>query len=340
MSNESATDPSTITQPAFDSHQPNAVQVRLRRLVTVLTGPVFVHPPFNPSTTFSRASSCRRVSEVTMRFSRKAVLFVALLLVAAPCAHAQSTAAADQPSAPKTSAVPPRTPTHLADWTGFYAGANIGHASATFAGPISFAAFTTTTGLTIPTNTVPFNTSGGSLSAGGQVGYNVAVRNLITGIETTFNIAKPSGNMVAGNTVIGTGDFIPTDSFTASSSWNMSIRGRVGGVTHGTLIYATAGIAFSNLSISSIFPATGVFPAAAGTDAHTVAGATFGFGAEHAIRKNIIIGAEYSHTSFGSTSLNLGTVEIFTPPTVNEPAIGNIKMTTNEFGIRINFRLK
>jgi opacity protein-like surface antigen len=266
---------------------------------------------------------------MSVRF-RLTLFFALIVCLAGASAQAQS--------APAASSTPASGATASPSWLGPYAGGTFGHMSGSFTGPVSFA--TATSGsFTLAGETVNFDSgSVGAAALGGQFGYGFAVGRLVAGAEVQFERAKPSGSMSAGSQAVS--PFIPADSFAANASWNMSFRGRIGRPAGRALVYGLAGLSFASVTMSGTFPAVGLFPAASGSDSHVLSGFVFGAGVEYAVHDRVSVGAEVSHTSYGSASFNLGNVVVITPPSVSEPALATLGLSATEFSVRVNVRFK
>lgn len=175
---------------------------------------------------------------------------------------------------------------------------------------------------------VPFSFSGGSpTSATGGVfaGYNIPWGLYVVGIEADIAYKHASTSSVQANAhPAPPAPGVTTETFTGSltQGWDGSIRARVGlPVNYSrTLLYATGGVAFGNVSSSFSYAAaftpcptavtptgiaTLVCPTAgggAGSWSDTRVGYTVGGGAEWLYMRNIRLRAEYRFTDFGSFS--------------------------------------
>jgi outer membrane immunogenic protein len=178
---------------------------------------------------------------------------------------------------------------------------------------------------------VPFSFSGGSpTSATGGVfaGYNIPWGLYIVGIEAdiAYKHASTSG-VQADAHPSPPAPGVTTETFTGSltQGWDASIRARLGVPINysRTLLYATGGVAFGNVSSSFSyaaafgpcpvgpsptpgFPGVGIVCPTAGGGAaswsDTRVGYTVGGGAEWLYTRNIKLRVEYRYTDFGSFS--------------------------------------
>ncbi|HTW51107.1 MAG TPA: OmpA family protein [Stellaceae bacterium] len=214
-------------------------------------------------------------------------------------------------------APPPPSPVMVSgiDWTGFYAGAELGGDWGKFPGSVSIAAIP---GLSAA-GTLPLKTThDGAIAGGGQIGYQWQLpSNWVIGGEFDF---KGDAQGVAVTTSPGltspapAAPFISGDSFKASSSWNGSARLRIGYAVGPVLPYITGGVAFADVKLTSNFiPALGAPTATSATRSDTLVGWTVGAGLDYALTPAWSLGAEYRYADYGSTSGSLGTVNILGP---------------------------
>jgi outer membrane immunogenic protein len=218
----------------------------------------------------------------------------------------------------------PPPPPAIATWTGFYLGVNAGGNWGTsdsstsvvspgdFFGPSCFP----------PTNTCDVNTvdvqNAGSQKTrtsgfvgGFQAGYNWQSGNTMLGIETDFEYLRSAGsssrtvNLVSGNP--GT----VTVGSSMSTNGLFTLRPRLGWVINNNwLVYATGGLAVSDLRPSWTFSETAFGNTAAGSLSDTKAGWTIGGGVEAMLPDKWILGAEYLFVDFSNVS---GTVPVVLP---------------------------
>ncbi|MFC5066783.1 outer membrane protein [Flaviflagellibacter deserti] len=144
------------------------------------------------------------------------------------------------------------------DWSGIYAGVNVGGALGEFQ---SF---------TPGPSTGDFD--GNGALGGFQIGYNKQFGSVVIGVEGDFQGANIDGDGSTGG--------VPTS---ASLDWFSTARGRVGYAFDRTLIYGTAGGVAAGLETT----AGGV------SDNQTAWGWTAGAGVEHSVTENISLKAEY-----------------------------------------------
>jgi opacity protein-like surface antigen len=233
-------------------------------------------------------------------------------------------------------------------WTGVYVGANVGHVSNTFSGPINFAAVVSG-GTTFPAESLDFGSvSAGSGIIGIQAGYGIHLtRTLIGGLEVQLTHTSATAATQAGVLPASAAFFIPGDTRTTATGLMTSIRGRAGTtMMPGLLVYGTVGVAMTKVTVTGEFPATTVagtaIPEANGFETRTMKGLTIGAGAEYAPWKrgnleNLTIGAEFRHAALGTQSFALANVQV-TVPAASSVAVAVVDASANEFEIRVNYR--
>ncbi len=257
---------------------------------------------------------------------------------------ASSAFAADLPArAPIYTKAPP--PPALFSWTGFYIGGNVGGKwLSNTSGEVDIAP---APGLVPPGVFFPFTTSGsnnGTFMGGGQVGYNWQTGPVVFGLEGDIDAQhwSQTRTVAAPIPAPAVGFFIPGDSFTMDSKWQASLRGRIGYAWDRTLLYATGGVAWTNVRVGANFlpgfaPNGLPLPGTAGSDSFTFTGATVGGGIEYAAWNNISLGIEGRYTWYGSHTFNVGTVSVG-PPVTFVPVSERVTLQTAEIMGKVNFR--
>jgi outer membrane immunogenic protein len=215
-------------------------------------------------------------------------------------------------------------------FTGFYVGGTIGGAL----GSSQYAETPSGTFATVVSAAVPNIAAVGTSSTaprgvigGIEVGYNWQLGNLVLGFETDFS----GWDMSSSSGVVGSGNpsrFLPNicpqsippapplppcpgttfrSTASMSSDWLFTARPRIGFANGNQLLYATGGLAVSNVNfaqsiILSDYPiatgGSGTAPTLAGASSLTLTGWTAGFGIEYALSWNWLIKAEYLYVSF------------------------------------------
>ena len=175
------------------------------------------------------------------------------LAIVAGVAFAQAAAAADLGGAPRRPVHDESVPYGPAfSWTGLYIGTHVGYGWSDADWGDALSGVSTS------------NHSNGWL-VGGQIGYNLQVRQFVFGVETDFSSAWLDGSSAC-----------PAPAFNCGHSYNWltSLRGRLGVAVNNnrTLLYATGGAAWADVDYASSL-GTGF--------SHTHTGWVAGAGIEH-----------------------------------------------------------
>jgi outer membrane immunogenic protein len=161
------------------------------------------------------------------------------------------------------------------DWSGFYAGVNLGVLNVH---PNSAAA-----------NLIQPDSSG--VSVGGHAGYNFQAGSFVFGVEGDIAYSGASGTASCFN---------PAFSCTAGADWTATLRGRAGVAFDRVLVYGTGGVAWMNYTgNTTALAGPTVFP-----DAQTLTGWTAGGGAAFAVTERVIAGIEALYMDFPATTMN------------------------------------
>ena len=175
-------------------------------------------------------------------------------------------------------------PAPLFNWTGLYAGGQIGYQwnRDTFGDPNRIGS---------PVGPNSFNDNG--LIGGIHGGYNYQFNAFVVGIEGDYEWASGSGQ--------GTGTLagLPFVTGHAALRWQGSLRGRLGYAIDRTLFYVTGGGAWGHYNLGYTFPlgAPVIDPLS-----KTLSGWTIGGGIEYAFAPNWTTRVEYRYTDYGSAT--------------------------------------
>src|SRR5687768_11363205 len=198
-----------------------------------------------------------------LKFVRPAAAIGLLALLGAMPAYAADTVIEEPPAPAAPMEEPP-----LNTWSGPYAGVTVGYG---FAGE---------TEVEEPGVTTSIDTDG--FMAGGFLGYNYQVGNIVAGAEADIGYNWADGSNAG---------------LTSESGVEGSLRARLGYViSPNILLYATAGGAAKDLEVSG-----GGF-----SDSNTMLGWTAGVGGDVMVTENIFGRVEYRYTDFGSEDFTLG----------------------------------
>jgi outer membrane immunogenic protein len=248
---------------------------------------------------------------------------------------ATSATAADMPV--KAPIIPPVA---VYDWTGFYAGLNVGYSWGRSSTYDTF--YDSGTGTILSAATAKFNMNGAI--GGGQVGYNWEWNRWVFGLEADIQGSGQKGsalfNCLGGTPTLLTtaaavngvctqghfGDTAPfnvlgfpvAESVSENLKWFGTVRGRIGPtITPTVLVYATGGLAYGEVDTNGfVYSANVLGPQGVngGTSivpvtttfgsASTRVGWTVGAGIEGVVTGNWTVKAEYLYIDLGTVSGN------------------------------------
>jgi OmpA-OmpF porin, OOP family len=178
------------------------------------------------------------------------------------------------------------------------------------------------------------NHSDTTVTGGGQIGYNWQFNNFVLGVEGDVKGGGPSNTTIVG--APGVPGVAPGSNFTASSSVNGSVRGRIGYAIDPFLIYATGGIAIADANLKATYAPTALTPGSTKSDSTILFGPTVGGGLEYALTNNVSLAAEYRYTDYGSDHVRLGSVT--TAPGITAPVTGRVGLRDNAVLFKVNYR--
>ncbi|WP_420968485.1 outer membrane protein [Bradyrhizobium sp. B120] len=239
-----------------------------------------------------------------MEVRRFAIVGTGLLLITG---FAGAVSAADLPERNWTKAPPLVTPAY--NWSGFYAGVNVG--GGWYDGG-NITSSSNITSLIAPDNIVRIPVSDSSQSgvtAGGLLGYNYQLGKVVLGVEADFNYADLNSSR-GGSTVV-TFFHSPTESFnfqtTSKIDWFGTVRGRIGFVpAERLLIYGTGGLAYgevkTHIANSEVF-SNGFSRLWLGDNSDVRVGWAAGGGLEYAFTNNWTLRGEYLYVDLGSSGV-------------------------------------
>lgn len=260
------------------------------------------------------------------------------------------------------------------DWTGFYAGLNLGYSWGRSSGTQSFV--NTATGAVLNSNAVRFDMDG--VIGGGQIGYNWQKDKWVFGLEADIQGSGQKGNgsgvcpggpatstttlpaAVNGLCSVGqTGDTVPfnvpafpvTSSIDQKLRWFGTVRGRVGATFTPTVLgYVTGGLAYGEVSTTNTVSGfnqlgpqgVNVPPAFAAVSASsssqsTRAGWTVGAGVEGVVSGNWTAKIEYLYVDLGTVSGSFVT-PIVAPGGVFVTSRYSSHITDNILRVGVNYK--
>lgn len=248
------------------------------------------------------------------------------------------------------------------NWSGFYIGATAGYAwgrsTATTSsdcpgngGPrLGYYCDGGVAGL-LP-NAVAVAASGsGSLSqsgfmGGGQAGYNMQRGEWVLGLEADFSSFSLNGSRAGPRTLypaFGAGTAFTVNS-SIDSSWLMTARARAGWTVSNALIFVTAGLAVSELSVTNSFLdnasiIVGTNGSGSGSAREIKGGYSFGGGMEWALTRNWSLKGEYLFVDLGNVQASARVTNPgFFAPGVSNLVITSIDLTAHIARFGANYR--
>lgn len=251
----------------------------------------------------------------------------------------------------------PPPPVAVYNWTGCYVGINAGWKGGRFRDSADTPAGTAVIPGLAPTpfaadhiDLGAFNAD--SAAAGGQVGCRwETASHWVFGVEGDADWTDLHGTLTERTFGTGNSVFIPGDSYDNRARWEASFKGIIGRSFDRWLVYATGGLAVTDVTMTGNFiPAVvaGVpFPGSTGSESKTLFGFTVGAGAAYALTNNWDIGAEYRYSQYSGDSFGLGPVAAvcgFVPGVAvtvgcfNTNVTGHKDLTTNEVLFRLNYK--
>jgi outer membrane immunogenic protein len=210
---------------------------------------------------------------------------------------------------------PPPAPVELFTWSGAYVGVNLGSG---WRQPVDFV--TTMPSCTVITRCLIVDpdtrlasalgtgqsTRASGATGGFQAGYNYQFGAAVAGVELDWEYFKrtsslgPNAGIMTAN---GESGFPLLASNVVASSWLATIRGRLGYTWDRLLVYATGGVAFTDVSYTQTIttPFLGS-SSVVNVVTQTKSGVTVGGGAEYALWNHLTLRAEYLYTQFSGVS--------------------------------------
>jgi len=210
---------------------------------------------------------------------------------------------------------PPPAPVELFTWSGAYVGVNLGSG---WRQPVDFVTtmpsctdFTTCfivdpdTGLASALGTGRSTRASGA-TGGFQAGYNYQFGAAVAGVELDWEYFKRTSSLgpnVGISSIIDGGAPLLVSNEVAST-WLATIRGRLGFAWDRLLVYATGGVAFTDVRYTQTVSASAFITGATVVNVvtETKSGVTVGGGAEYALWNNLTLRAEYLYAQFTGVS--------------------------------------
>jgi outer membrane immunogenic protein len=256
---------------------------------------------------------------------------------------AGSAMAADMPVKYKA---PPPAP--VFSWTGFYVGVNAGYAwgdsdfTSVFSCPDAACAFINPANLAFVSALGTGSARSDGFTGGVQIGANWQSGSVVLGVEADFNAFRLDASRAASGLLPAGAGQTATVTTSIETDWLFTLRGRLGfTVTPTFLVYATGGLAVTDLQLSNSYVDNGVGAPAivAGTSSssETKAGWTVGGGFEWATSFNWTVKAEYLYLDFGSISTTASVAPVIGGVTPNTLAT-SADLTAHVARLGINYK--
>jgi outer membrane immunogenic protein len=233
--------------------------------------------------------------------------------------------------------------TEAFSWTGFYFGGNVGYASGSSAirgtETVPTPPFLAIDSAAVSAAASPKLNSDG-FTGGAQAGYNWQAGSAVFGVEAdidAFHIrGRTTGTFAFPSTLPGGPIGPPTAFFTSTSSvstdWLFTGRGRLGWAADNWMLYATGGVAVTNVNVNQSIGLIAPFVFNA-TTSSTRVGYTVGGGFEYAMDRNWSVKGEYLYVDFGT----LNGVGVLTPAFAGFTYTNSTHLTANIARAGLNY---
>jgi outer membrane immunogenic protein len=223
-------------------------------------------------------------------------IFLATVATAALASSAMLSGAMAADMAPHAYTKAPAIVSPATNWSGFYAGVNVG-----YGWDSGNTQMVETLGVIFAPATL--NTSGRGVVGGAQIGYNWQTGSLVTGFETDIQGAGLKSSARANFFDIDAGAVVPGEFLSATHqiSWFGTARARIGAtVTPDLLLYGTGGLAYGG--VKNVGDA--VLPDDIQGSVNKIkVGWAAGAGAEWMFARNWSAKVEYLYVDLGSDSV-------------------------------------
>ncbi|SRR5260370_339147 len=228
------------------------------------------------------------------------------------------------------------------NWTGCYVGGNLGGKWARTSDVVNIATATGPAG-TSPASFLDLgNADSSTFLGGGQIGCNWQRGRVVFGIEGDAQAQRWRRTETIAGALPAL--FVPGDLFELRSDWQASVRGRIGYAWDRTLLYATGGVAFTDVqAFTNWIPTVSggiAFPGTITSQTKTLVGATVGGGVEQAITDNFTVGIEGRYTWYGRETFDAGQLATFGLRNVFTfaPTTRDVRVETAEVLLKANWK--
>lgn len=228
----------------------------------------------------------------------------------------------------------PPVPVPVYNWTGCYIGGSVGGKFVSTGDNV----FIPATPLTAASSLDLGRRDSDTWIAGGQIGCNYQTGRWVFGIEGDAHAQRWSRSQTIAGVLPAL--FVPGDIYELRSDWQASARGRVGYAWDRTMLYATGGVAFTEVRAYSNWIAAGIFPATIANDTKTLVGGTIGIGVEHAVTDNFTVGVEGRYSYYGNHRFDAGLLTTFIVGAAATTAASyrDVRVETGEVMLKANWK--
>ena len=269
-----------------------------------------------------------------MKFLTRSAFCTVALLCAAAAAHAGTRAIDSKEMIPSAPVAPVEC-----KWNGFYLGANLGGAIGN--ADVDARAGYTDSGYLVHSDVAQIRNAGAQdiytegFTGGGQAGYNFQAGRFVLGAEADFNALTLDDSHEDSRVYRSA----PPTSFTirqsVSTDWLFTARARVGFTVGRCLIYATGGLALTEINYDGLFTDNYAAARATGSINDTKAGWTVGGGLEYQLTCRWSLKAEYLYADFGNVSTR--TSNLVADRAYNNPFFYSSDLTTHIARVGVNY---
>ena len=258
---------------------------------------------------------------------RKILFGIVTVAVAGAFGHFAGISNASAADLPMMTKAPVLAPSY--DWSGFYAGGQVGggwfkNQTTIVDGNAAF-----------PAGLILNPITGSGVLGGGFAGFNYQANQMLIGIDGDYSWADLNGS---GSTVGPTGF---TSSVNEKVSWLATVTARVGYTANNFLYYGKFGGAWAGFSSNGVTtnPAGIAVTNTASSDTHN--GFTVGAGVEWGLASNWSAKLEYDYVNFGTTNFNLALTSVATGVVTSaaRSSISDLHMVKVGFSYHFNPRI-
>jgi len=227
-------------------------------------------------------------------------------------------------------------------WTGCYVGGNIGGKWARTGDVVNIPAATGVGGATAASSLDLGSATSDTFIGGGQIGCNWQSGNLVFGIEGDADAQRWRRSQSLAGVLPAL--FVPGDIFELRSTWQASVRGRIGYAWDRTLLYATGGVAFTDVNAyTNWIPTVALqipFPGTITSQTKNLVGGTIGVGIERAVTDNFTVGVEGRYTWYGTQTFDAGLLATSALRTLFTfaPTSRDVRVETGEVMLKANWK--